>query len=357
MILNSISLRNYRNHENIDLFFEKGLNFIVGDNAEGKTNIVEAIHFLSYGRSFRTNDDSNLINDESDIAYIIANISEGEIKKKISVSLSPNGKKILYNNKVVRRLSELNDAINVIVFEPPTTMLFKTSPKTRRDFLDINLSKFDENYFQNLTSYERILKERNELLKLENVSMDQLEVVTDMLIDAAQKIVTYRNSYINEINKILPRVVSAINKTKENVKINYLSFVKVDEDYQINAKSAFRRALESDMKKKVTSIGPHREDFKLSLNDKEIAKYGSQGENRLLALALTLCPYFLIKDKDKKPIIVLDDVMSELDKENKERLISFLTNFEQVFITSTSLQVKGINTYEIKNNKIIRRTS
>ncbi|MFA5686954.1 MAG: DNA replication/repair protein RecF [Bacilli bacterium] len=357
MILNSISLRNYRNHKSVDLFFEKGLNFIVGDNAQGKTNIVEAIHFLSLGRSFRTNEDFNLINDQSDTAYVIANITFGDLKKKISVSLSPSGKKVLYNNKVVKKLSELNDIINVIIFEPPTTMLFKTSPKTRRDFLDINLSKIDENYLKSLFSYEKILKERNNLLKNEDVNLDQLEIITDMLIDAAEKIVVSRTNYIYEINKVFPKVVSTINKTKENVSINYFPFVKADEDYKINAKTAFSKALESDLKKKVTSIGPHREDFKISLNNKDVAKYGSQGENRLLALSLTLCPYFLIKEKDKKPIIVLDDVMSELDDENKERLISFLTNFEQVFITSTSLQSKGVNTYEIKNNKILRRIS
>lgn len=357
MILNSISLRNYRNHKSVDLFFEKGLNFIVGDNAQGKTNIVEAIHFLSLGRSFRTSDDLNLINNQSDSAFLMASITYGDVKKKISVSLSQDGKKILYNNKVVRKLSELNDVINVIVFEPPTTMLFKTSPKTRRDFLDINLSKHDENYLMNLSNYEKILKERNNLLKNDDVNLDQLEIITEMLIDAAEKIVVDRDRYINEINKVFPKIVDTINKTKENVSITYFPFVKPSDDYKINAKTAFSKALESDIKKKVTSIGPHREDFKISLNGKDVARYGSQGENRLLTLSLTLCPYFLIKEKDKKPIIVLDDVMSELDDENQERLLSFLTNFEQVFITSTSLQNKGVNTYEIRNNKILRRTS
>lgn len=357
MIIHKLALRNFRSYDCVDLSFERGINVIVGDNAEGKTNIVEAIHYLSLARSFRTTEDVNLIKDKSDYAVIDAEILEGDIKKKINVVITGSGKKVKSNSKAINRLSELSELVNVVVFEPPRVMLFKESPKARRDFLDISLSKQSPMYLEYITNYERALRERNELLKSDKPNKTQLDVVTNMIVDVAEKIVRYREMYVEQINKVLSKVVTSIKGEKEVAKIKYLPFVRPDANYQTNAKSAFSKALEGDLKKRVTSIGPHREDFKMSLNGKEVAKYGSQGENRILALALTLSPYFLIEDKDKRPIVVLDDIMSELDEENKERLLSFLSKFEQVFITSTSLEVINATVYEVKNHKITRRNS
>lgn len=357
MIIHKLSLRNYRSYDYVDLSFERGINVIVGDNAEGKTNIVEAIHYLSLARSFRTTEDANLIKDKNDHAVIDAEILEGDIKKKINVVITGSGKKVKSNNKAIHRLSELSELVNVVVFEPPRVLLFKESPKARRDFLDISLSKQSSMYLEYITNYERALRERNELLKSDKPNKTQLDVVTNILVDVAEKVVRYREMYVEQINKVLSKIVTSIKGEKEVAKIRYLPFVRPDTNYQTNAKNAFSKALEGDLKKKVTSIGPHREDFKMSLNGKEVAKYGSQGENRILALALTLSPYFLIEDKDKRPIVVLDDIMSELDEENKERLLSFLSKFEQVFITSTSLEVINATVYEVKNHKITRRNS
>jgi DNA replication and repair protein RecF len=357
MIIHKLALRNFRSYDCVDLSFERGINVIVGDNAEGKTNIVEAIHYLSLARSFRTTEDVNLIKDKSDYAVIDAEILEGDIKKKINVVITGSGKKVKSNSKAINRLSELSELVNVVVFEPPRVMLFKESPKARRDFLDISLSKQSPMYLEYITNYESALRERNELLKSDKPNKTQLDVVTNIIVDVAEKIVRYREMYVEQINKVLSKVVTSIKGEKEVAKIKYLPFVRPDANYQTNAKSAFSKALEGDLKKRVTSIGPHREDFKMSLNGKEVAKYGSQGENRILALALTLSPYFLIEDKDKRPIVVLDDIMSELDEENKERLLSFLSKFEQVFITSTSLEVINATVYEVKNHKITRRNS
>lgn len=357
MIIRNLVLRNFRSYDFAELSFDKGLNVIVGENAEGKTNIVEAIHYLSLARSFRTAEDANLIREKSDFAAIEAEVSEGSTKKKINVVLTSSGKKVSCNGRAINRLSELSELVNVVVFEPPRVLLFKESPKARRDFLDISLSKQSSIYLEYVTKYERALRERNELLKLDKPNEVQLEIVTDLLIEVAEKVVRYREMYVEQINQVLSKIVTTIKGEQENARIRYQPFARPDASFKKNAKSAFSKALESDLRKKVTSIGPHREDFKMSLNGKDVARYGSQGENRILALALTLSPYFLIEDKDKRPIVVLDDVMSELDDENKERLISFLTKFEQVFITSTSLEVKNASVYEVKNHKIARRNS
>ena len=357
MIIRKLVLRNYRSYEAVELNFEKGLNLIVGENAEGKTNIVEAIHYLSLARSFRTAEDTNLIRENCDYAVIEAEIRQGNLKKQINVALTLSGKKVTCNNKAISRLSELSELVNVVVFEPPRVLLFKESPKARRDFLDISLSKQSSIYLEYVTKYERALRERNELLKSDKINQTQLEVVTDILIEIAEKIVRYRQMYVEQINRVLSQIVTSIKGEKEVARLKYIPFVRADADFKTNAKNAFNKALDGDLKKKVTSIGPHREDFKMSLNGKDVSKYGSQGENRILALALTLSPYFLIEDKDKRPIVVLDDVMSELDAENQERLVSFLAKFEQVFITSTSLEVVNAIVYEVKNHKIARRNS
>ncbi|MDY0345724.1 MAG: DNA replication/repair protein RecF [Bacilli bacterium] len=357
MIIRKLVLRNFRSYDHAEMSFEKGINVIVGENAEGKTNIVEAIHYLSLARSFRTAEDANLIKEKSDFAAIESEVSEGDIKKKINVILTPSGKKVTCNGKAISRLSELSELVNVVVFEPPSVLLFKESPKARRGFLDISLSKQSSVYLEYISKYERALRERNELLKLEKPNKVQLEIVTDLLIENAEKVVRYREMYVEQINQVLSKIVTTIKGEKENARVRYQPFVRADANYKINARKVFSKALESDLKKKVTSIGPHREDFKMSLNGKDVAKYGSQGENRILTLALTLSPYFLIEDKDKRPIVVLDDVMSELDSENQERLISFLNKFEQVFITSTSLEVENASVYEVKNHKITRRNS
>lgn len=357
MIIRKLVLRDFRSYGSADVDFEKGINVVVGDNAEGKTNIVEAIHYLSLARSFRTSEDDDLIKEGSQLAVIEAEVVEGLTKKKINVMLTSSGKKVMCNNKVVSRLSELSELVNVIVFEPPRVLLFKESPKARRDFLDISLSKQSSIYLEIITKYERALRERNELLKSEKPNLTQLGAITDILIEIAEKIVRYREMYVEQVNKVLSKIVTSIRGEKEVARIKYQPFVRADTDYQTNAKSAFSKALDGDLRKKVTSIGPHREDFKMSLNGRDVAKYGSQGENRVLALALTLSPYFLIEDKDKRPIVVLDDVMSELDAENQERLLTFLTKFEQVFITSTSFEVANAVVYEVKNHKIARRNS
>lgn len=357
MIIRKLALRDFRSYDVAEIDFEKGINVIVGDNAEGKTNIVEAIHYLSLARSFRTAEDGDLIKEGSQFASIEAEVIEGLTKKRINVVLTTSGKKVTCNNKTISRLSELSELVNVVVFEPPRVLLFRESPKARRDFLDISLSKQSSIYLEIITKYERALRERNELLKSDKPNPIQLAATTDILIEIAEKIVRYREMYVEQINKVLSKIVTSIKGDKEVARLKYQPFVRADGDYQTNAKNAFSKALDSDLRKKVTSIGPHREDFKMSLNGKDVAKYGSQGENRILALALTLSPYFLIEDKDKRPIVVLDDVMSELDAENQERLISFLTKFEQVFITSTALEVKNAVVYEVKNHKIARRNS
>ena len=357
MIVSKLVLRNFRNYDRLDLKFEKGLNFIVGDNAEGKTNIVEAIHFLSLARSFRTSESAELIKERRQFATIEARVEEDTDHKDIVAHLTSSSKKVLCNGKPVKKMSDLSSLINVIVFEPKDALMFGDSPMVRRNFLDINLSKKSRIYLESLMTFEKLLKERNQILKNENVDKLQLKVVTDQMIVVQETISKYRLAYIGEINAVLSKIITALKGESETAHIEYVPFVKPDDKFISRAQAVYERNLESDMKHHITQIGIHREDMKMILNDKDISERGSQGENRIAVIALKLAPYFLIEEQSKRPVVVLDDVMSELDKEHRARLVKFLEKFEQVFITSTDTNVKNASIYEVKKHIVTRRNA
>lgn len=348
MNIKKLTLKNFRNHSNVTFDFKPGLNIITGNNAVGKTNIVEAIHYLSMARSFRGQDENELIQEGKKSGEIFAIIKEGEISRKIRIILSAEGRKILINDKVATRISELSNSANVLVFEPKDALFFKGSPKNRRNFIDISISKKSPRYLETLTQYERALKQRNDILKQEEFDPLLLESATEILIDLSLEIIKARQAYLKDIQDILIKLTRALAGVQSDVKVVYFPFLQPNNDFKDNAKKAFNNALESDLKRKATSIGIHREDISITLNKRDIAIYGSQGENRLIALALKLSPYFLIDNKEKRPIVVLDDVMSELDQPHRLRLIKLLNKFEQVFITATKLEVKDAAQYHLQ---------
>ena len=351
MIVKTLNLHDYRNHTLKNLEFAPGINTIVGPNASGKTNIVEAIYYLSLARSFRGVDDSDLINKEKEFAEIYSEILEGQIKKDIRILITKKGRQVLVNGKKVSRLSELSKCVNVLLFEPKDVMLFRGSPKERRNFLDINLSKKSTSYLEYITRYEKVLRERNELLKSENIDEKLLDSLTELLADYSAPIIKFRSEYVKDINDILIKITHALTGVKGVIEIKYKPSFALGPNYKEEVLNAYKRSLDSDLKHKATSIGIHREDFTVSLNGRDIGTYGSQGENRLVALALKLAPYFLIENRDKRPIIVLDDVMSELDKNHRERLVEFLRKFDQVFITGTKLDINGATQTQLSKTK------
>lgn len=348
MIVKKLTLKNYRNHKYISLLFDPSINLITGENGVGKTSVIEAIYYLSLARSFRGAEDNELILHGSELSQIDATIVEGNITREMRVIITDNAKKIFINGKPIYKLSELTKVVNVVLFEPKDVLLFRGLPKARRDFIDISISKKSPPYFEYLSRYDKLIKIRNNLLKEDVVDRKLLEANTEMLVKISGPIVSYREVYIKDINDILNKIARVLTGEDNKIEVIYNPFVKYDKDFQKNALNAFNRVLESDLKRKVSSIGPHREDFVVMLNGKEIGTFGSQGENRIVALALKLSPYFLIDDRAKRPIVVLDDVMSELDQTHQTKLIKFLRNFEQVFITATQLSVPNVKQYTLK---------
>lgn len=357
MIVSKLVLRNFRNYDWLETTFEPGINCIVGENGAGKTNIVEAIHFLSLARSFRTQETAELIKETRQFATIEARVGENTTYKDIVALFTRSHKKISCNGKPIKKISDLASLINVIVFEPKDALMFNDLPSIRRNFLDVNLSKKSKVYLENLMLFEKLLRERNAILKSETLDNLQLKIVTDQLIQVQELIVQYRQAYVGEINVVLSKIFNSISGAENKALIEYTPFIKADSNFVTNCTRAYERNLESDIKHNATQQGIHREDFKFLLNDKDVSLRGSQGENRLCVIALKIAPYFLIEDEDKRPIIVLDDVLSELDDAHQERLIKFLRKLNQVFITSTNSNVKNASIYEVTKHTLIRRNA
>lgn len=335
MIVKELELHNLRNYEYLKVNFNKGINYIYGENASGKTNILEAIYFLSLTRSFRTNEIEELIKKDASFARILAKIDTQSASKTLEISFNKSGKKILVNGKKVLKISELNSLINVISFIPKNTNLLKDAPKERRKFLNIYLSKFSNNYLKTLSVYEKILKERNDAFKAYKINPTLIDILTNQLISLNKEIYLYRKKFVNEINKYLADVFKEVSLTNEKLKMEYESFLNnQNENIENFLKNEFENIKEEEFKRKQTLIGIHKDDFKIYIDEKDVSLYGSQGENRISIISLILSLYFL--NKEEKPIIVLDDVISELDEKHEENLLKYLENFNQVFITNTA---------------------
>lgn len=354
MILDSIKLINFRNYEKLEAKFFKGINLLYGNNATGKTSLVEAIYYLSLARSFRTSVDQELINTKKEFSSIFGKITLGKSIKEIEIYLAKDGKRIILNKKPIKKISDLSQIINCLYFIPKDVTLLKDAPKNRRLFLNLNISKISNKYLQLISNYERLLKERNDQLKKNIVDQALIEVLTNQLISNSKEIYLYRKDYISELNKAYQRIYQELNNSNDLVKIIYLPFISNTEHYIELAEIEYKNSYELDLKRKQTNKGIHKEDFYISINGKNIGVYGSQGENRLAVLALKLTPYELINDFKLKPIVILDDVLSELDIKHREKLIAYLSNLTQVFITSTEkIDINNANyLYINSDNKV-----
>ena len=356
MILTKLKLNNFRNYQNLEINFTNGVNYILGENASGKTNLVEAIYFLSITRSFKTSNPIDLIKNNENYFYINGELLNNNYQNNLEIYFDKIGKKIKINKTKIDKISELSKYVNVLVFTPKDTFLLKEPPKTRRFFLNLNISKTYKEYTSCLINYEKILKERNLILKNKDVNKIYLNTLTKQLIKYSKEIYLYRKKYIDELNKQIDYVYKNLDMKNNYINIKYLSFINDFENYENIAIKKYQESLTNDINKQVTNIGVHKEDFLIELQNKDVGKYGSQGENRLVTLSLILSNYFINSEFDIKPIVILDDVLSELDNYHEELLIKFLKEFEQVFITGTkeNILLKN-NCYQISNNLIERR--
>ena len=358
MILTKLQLKNFRNYDNLDLNFNKKINIFIGNNAQGKTNILESIYVLSLTKSHRTNKDLYLIKQNSLFTKIIGTINDNDIINKYEVLINENGKRVSINDKPLKKVSEYLSKINAIMFCPDDLEIIKGSPQERRSFFNISISGFNNNYVRYLNEYNKILKTRNEYLKnYEIVNKDYLDVLTNKLIDLNIYIYNERKKYVETINKYLKDIYKDITG-KENIILKYDSFMDNDDRNELEDK--FNMVYNNELFQKVTLLGIHKDDFSIFIDDVKINNYGSQGQHRIAILCLKLTEIKIYEEEyDKKPILLLDDIFSELDSTKKTNIIKFIKNDLQVFITSTDLNnidkkiIKEADIYKIDNGKVV----
>lgn len=340
MLIDKLHLENFRSHTMNDYVFSSGINAIIGPNGSGKTSIVEAISLIASGHSFKGAEDKELVRRGANYLNIEATTIKGKIATKVKINVVNGQKRVYIDGTAIKRLSELIEVLNVVTFEPKEVGLLQGAPRLRRKFLDFAISKSSPFYLAKLQEYDKLLSERNKILKEDEIDETHLNIVTDLLIKASQPICEMREKYVKALNACLGKVYSRIDSSKKNPQIVYEPFVKVSDAFLIEAKTAFKDALTNDLAKKVTSIGPQKDDFLITLNGENVATYGSQGENRIAIIALKLASHQVVTSREEKPVVILDDVLSELDDAHKDKLLTYLKTIDQVFITATHLEKK-----------------
>lgn len=355
MWINKIKINDFRNYNNQEIDLGKNINVFYGENAQGKTNIIEAIFLCSMGKSFRAKQDKEMIKLDKKNANVEIEFFKSDRDSKIKIQLS-NKKEVFINGIKIKKLSELLGNLNIVMFTPDDINILKGGPQNRRRFLDIMISQLKPNYMHTLSLYAKTLEQRNNYLKQikeENNSEELLDIWDEKLAEYAFIISKYRNEFINKIINKIKKIHSEITNNKEEIKIEYLTECLNKIEYLDLLKK--RRKL--DIIKSYTTKGIHRDDFIIYINDKELSTYGSQGQHRTAMLSLKLSELEIIEEEvGEKPILLLDDFMSELDSNRRTHFLEKI-NDTQVIITCTDkidIENKKILIYNVNDGKVFR---
>ena len=356
MYINKIKLQNFRNYNEQEIILNKSINVFYRDNAQGKTNILEAIFLCTFGKSFRTNKEKELIKLGKDNANVIIEYEKKDRDGKISISISDK-KQILVNGIKIKKLSELLGNINIVIFTPDDINILKGGPALRRRFLDMMIGQLKPNYVYTLNMYIKTLEQRNNYLrqiKEENKPENLLDIWDEKLIEYADIIYKYRKEFIDKIKKKINIIHKKITDEKEEINIQYISNCESKEVYSELLKQ--RRKL--DIIKGFTTKGIHRDDFEIYINNKELSIYGSQGQNRTAILSLKLSELQVIYDEiEEEPILLLDDFMSELDINRRKNFLNNINNTQVIITCAEKIEFLKENVdyclYQVKEGEII----
>lgn len=336
MKIKQLELWGYRNYNKTIVEFEDGLNIIEGKNAQGKTNLIEAIFFCAVGKSFRTSKEKEVINWEKDVAKIKIIIEKEIGNKVIEIIFSKSQKKTIKLDGVpISKIGDLMGELNAVFFAPDELKLIKDSPEDRRKFIDIALAQVYKDYFYSLNQYNKVLQSRNKVLKIyqSNQNLEQMiKIYNIQLADLCLKIKKYRESFISKLNPYAKMVHEYLTSKNETINLEYVS---IKENTKEDVLSALENCFEKDKKLCYTTYGVHRDDIKVTINDVDVRAFGSQGQQRTCALSMKLAELEIIKQDTKAvPILLLDDVLSELDERRKMKLLKFCSK-AQTLLTCT----------------------
>ena len=351
MIVESLKLQNYRNYEYLNMNFDEKINIIYGDNAQGKTNILESMYVCATSKSHRGSKDREIIRFDNDESHIKVNVKKNDMNYRIDMHLKKNKPKgIAVNGIPIKRAVELFGILNIVFFSPEDLNIIKNGPGERRRFLDSELCQLNKIYLSDLFQYNHILNQRNKLLKdiAQKESLKStLDIWDEQLVRYGASVIRSRREFVREMNEVIQRIHSSITGEKEQIELIYEPNVEEEQFLEILLKNR-----EKDFKFKNTSSGPHRDDMCVKINHIDIRKYGSQGQQRTAALSLKLSEIHLVERKIKDvPILLLDDVLSELDSNRQNYLLNSIHDI-QTIITCTGLDEFIRNRFEI--NKIFK---
>jgi DNA replication and repair protein RecF len=339
MYIKRLQMLNYRNCKTLNITLGKNVNVFMGDNAQGKTNILEAIYYCAFAKSHRTSRDRELINWDAGSAYISLLVGKDRLDKNIDINILKDGKKAIRVNKIkVNKIGELFGNFNVVMFSPEDLRIIKDSPGVRRKFIDMELCQLNSKYYYNLVQYNKILNERNVVLKNRNLDKEILDIYDIQLANYGYNIIIDRIKYINKLNFYGKDIHNDISSGKENIEFKYLSTIKDLENIETNFYELLKRNRKKDIEKGTTSIGPHRDDLIVLINDIDTKSFGSQGQQRSAVLTIKFSSLKIIKEMTSEyPVLLLDDVLSELDFNRKRYILSAIGEI-QTIITCTGIE-------------------
>lgn len=368
MILKKIELHNFRNYESLMTRFYKGINIIYGDNAQGKTNLLESIYVLGLTKSHRSFIDDNLIKNGCESLMIKGIVSGGLFDKELQITIDNKSKGYKIDDNSIKKVSDYISNMNIIIFYPDDLETLKGSPQLRRKYINTELSQLYNSYYVVLNDYNKLLKMRNEYLKKmfkgQDVDMNYFDIITSYLIEKAIIIYQMRYKFIEKINETCGQIYKDIMGI-EDFHIEYVSNMQIDDmkDPKLKDKlfEQYKKQLSYEQRVCITTIGPHKDDFNFMVGENNLKLYGSQGQQRIAVLTLKLAEIPIFKKyKETTPILLLDDVFSELSDDKKNNLIKYISKDIQTIITTTELNnldsklVKKAKLFKIEQGKLIK---
>lgn len=354
MIIKSLELANFRNYEELNISFDKGTNILYGDNAQGKTNILEAIYVSATTKSHKGSKDKEIINFDKEEAHIRTYLEKENVETRVDMHLRKNKSKgIAIDGQKIKKAADLMGLLNVVFFSPEDLSIIKDGPAERRRFADMELCQLDSFYLYNLNHYNKIIGQRNKLLKdmyFQPELKETLNIWDSQLVSFGSKIIERREQFVKQLGDIIFDIHKKLSGGKEELVIAYEPDVSIE-----YFEKQMKYNQDKDIRLKQTTTGPHRDDFSFVVNGVDIRKYGSQGQQRTAALSLKLSEIELVKKISKDtPVLLLDDVLSELDSNRQNYLLNSIGNI-QTIITCTGLDEFINNRFEI--NKIFKVTN
>lgn len=369
MHIEQLALRNYRNYEKLEVNFDNKINVIIGENAQGKTNLMEAIYVLAFTKSHRTPREKELIRWDADFAKLTGEIVRSGQTHTQEIIVSSKGKKARLDRVEQKRLSDYIGAFNVVMFAPEDLTLVKGAPQTRRRFIDMELGQIQPRYIYHLTQYGKILKQRNHLLRemQRGRSKDSvmLEVLTEQLVAHAADLLERRFGFLDLLRKWATPIHKGISRGLETLEIHYESSIDVSEDENKEKLGQvylerFAQLQEKEIDRGTTLLGPHRDDLAFFVNGKNVQTFGSQGQQRTTALSVKLAEIELIESEvGEYPVLLLDDVLSELDDYRQSHLLNTIQGKVQTFVSTTSVDgihhetLEQAELFHVKNGEIV----